>query len=126
MVAVSAPLTNQSAVPRATVVWARDCARAIYTGVMTARPPGRYESLRVFLASQPGEELTLTFAEIERLLGAPLPAAAWLRAWWTNAADEPQARAWLKAGWRVRWVRRQGSQAAVTFSRSTATLGTMP
>jgi hypothetical protein len=107
-------------------VWAHDRALAIYTGVMTARPPGPYESLRVFLASQPGEELTLTFAEIERLLGVPLPAAAWLRAWWTNAADEPQSRAWLKAGWRVRWVRRQGSQAAVTFSRSTAALGAMP
>jgi hypothetical protein len=93
---------------------------------MAPRPPGPYESLRAFLATQPGDELTLTFAEMERLLGAPLPAAAWLRSWWTNAADAPQARAWLKAGWRVRWVRRQGPQAAVTFSRPASSSSSMP
>ena len=85
---------------------------------MAARPPEPYEPLRVHLAAHPGEELTLTFAELETLLGAALPDEAWLRTWWSNTPGVPQARAWLRAGWRVHWVRRRGDEAAVTFTRA--------
>ncbi len=91
---------------------------AVSTGLMAARSPDPYEPLRLHLAAQPGEELTLTFAELEVLLGTPLPDEAWLRTWWTNTPGVPQARAWLRAGWRVHWVRRSGDEAAVTFTRS--------
>ncbi len=62
--------------------------------------------------------MTLTFTALEALLDAPLPDGAWLRAWWANSTGTPQARAWLRSGWRVRWVRRSGAEAAVTFVRS--------
>ena len=95
--------------------------RAAYTGGVASQTPNPYEPLRAYLASQTGPELTLTFTAIEALLGTPLPDAAWQRAWWTNAAGVPQAHAWLRSGWRVRWVRRQGAAAAVTFSRAVGT-----
>ncbi len=77
-----------------------------------------YQPLADFLADHPGPEATLTFAQLEGILGAPLPAAAWTRGWWVNdRVAAPQAHAWLAAGWVVRWVRRSGDQAAVTFVR---------
>src|SRR5215208_1973531 len=91
---------------------------AAYTALMTPTAPGLFDRLRAALLSREGEELTLTFAALERLLGAALPDDAWLRAWWANDPRSPRARAWLAAGWRVRWVRRSGDEAAVTFSRS--------
>ena len=121
---VSIPFTSTPAASvwlhAPTVLLARGCRclHSAYTSLMAARPPDPYEPLRLHLAAHPGEELTLTFVELEALLGIPLPDEAWLRTWWTNAPGVPHARAWLRAGWRVRWVRRSGDQAAVTFSRS--------
>ena len=45
----------------------------------------------------------MTFAEVERLIGAPLPTSAyWYQAWWANNhTSHVQARAWMAAGWRV-------------------------
>ncbi len=92
--------------------------RSAYTGLVTARPSDPFEPLRRHLAALAGEDLTLTFTDIEQLLGTSLPEDAWRRTWWANAPDVPQARAWLRAGWQVRWVRRRGSEAAVTFTRA--------
>ncbi len=48
------------------------------------------------------DEVTLTFDEIENLLGVPLPASAHGRAWWSNRGrGSLQAAAWLDAGYRV-------------------------
>ena len=122
MVAFPFPVAHPPGAPRRTVSrltsWGRAYVRAAYTGVMGPRPPDPYRPLRVYLANQAGDEVTLTFAEIESLLGISLPDGAWLRAWWTNAPGAPQARAWLRTGWRVRWVRRSGTEAAVTFTRA--------
>ncbi len=71
----------------------------------TGKPP-KYEPLRRYLAAQVGETVTLTFAEIEGLIGASLPASAEQRSWWVNRTDGglPQMRAWQRAGWRVSTV----------------------
>lgn len=55
--------------------------------------------------------MTLSFAQLEQLLGDALPASAheW-RPWWGNQTDtsnRPQARAWLAAGWEVDYVNQQ-------------------
>jgi len=43
-------------------------------------PPGRkYQPLADYLAAHPADEVTLTFAQIEAILGAPLPSSAYLR-----------------------------------------------
>ena len=50
-------------------------------------------------------QVTLTFAEIEHIVGAPLPASHLdHQAWWANQSDTTnrvQARAWTNAGFRV-------------------------
>ena len=119
---VSMPLSAQrerrTPGPAAAVVdVGRRSVRSAYTGLVTARPPNPYEPLRRHLTSYPGQDLTLTFMDIEQLLGRPLPEDAWRRTWWANTPDVPQARAWLRAGWQVRWVRRRGAHPAVTFAR---------
>ena len=119
---VSLPLAprRDRALPRCTTALlgvGRRSVRTAYTGLVTTRPPDPYDPLRRHLAAHTGQDLTLTFTAIEQLLGAPLPAEAWRRTWWTNAHEVPQARTWLRAGWQVRWVRRSGAEAAVTFTR---------
>jgi hypothetical protein len=61
----------------------------------------KYEPLRDHLAGYTaGDQLLLSFAEIEELVG-PLPRGARrLRQWWANERTA-QARAWRAAGWRV-------------------------
>ncbi len=78
----------------------------------------KYDPLRDLLASIPLSvtEKTLTFSEIENILGFRLPNSAYNhRAWWANpssADDHPYAQSWLAAGWKVeivnqneKWVR---------------------
>ncbi|GJM20074.1 MAG: hypothetical protein DHS20C14_22870 [Phycisphaeraceae bacterium] len=64
---------------------------------------GKYDPLQSWLSQHGGARTTLSFDEIERLIGASLPDTACnLREWWGNNADgHPQARAWLDAGYRV-------------------------
>jgi hypothetical protein len=70
-------------------------------GATRARPRTNAEPLPDFLVtSQP--PLTLGFAEIERIIGRPLPPSARRhRAWWANSPSHPVARQWLAAGWRA-------------------------
>jgi hypothetical protein len=73
----------------------------------------KYDPLERYLAGAPGATLTLRFADIETIVGAPLPAGAHSqRGWWANTPRSLQGRAWLRAGWRA-----QG----VTFGRRTVT-----
>lgn len=63
---------------------------------------GKYDPLRAYLATMPGEAVCYTFAEIEAIIGAPLPPTA-LRhtAWWANSPrfDHPQSQAWMAGVW---------------------------
>jgi hypothetical protein len=83
----------------------------------------KYEPLELHLraAAVGARELTLSFAEIERILGARLPASAKShRAWWSNQRDSktrPQAHAWLSAGFLVDMVN-QGGNASIRFKRA--------
>lgn len=68
----------------------------------------KYDPLQTYLARYEGSRRTLSFAEIERIIGAELPPSAReYREWWANQADtrnRPQAKAWQSAGWEVRSV----------------------
>ena len=68
----------------------------------------KYAPLTQYLAAQPGATVTLTFADIEALLGAPLPASARRRTdWWGNhIRSQSHTRAWTAVGWRVQRVNR--------------------
>ncbi|SRR5258708_21783888 len=66
---------------------------------------GKYDPLKVFLAGQTGERVPLSFAEIEQLVGAPLPNSKRHPAWWSNnPSNNPMTRAWLAAGYRTEQV----------------------
>ena len=60
----------------------------------------KYDSLGVYLKRQAGDRIPMTFAEIEKIIGAKLPRSAREhRPWWGNsAANHVNAKAWLDAG----------------------------
>ena len=66
---------------------------------------GKYDPLKGFLTAQPGERVPMTFAEIERLLGAPLPKSKQYPAWWSNnPSNNTMTQAWLDAGFTTEQV----------------------
>src|SRR5262245_29655162 len=77
-------------------------------GEPTARPDPssdrtEYRPLQKYLRERYADIVVLTFAQIEDLLGAALPAAARLHStWWTDAAADGtpsvQSRSWTQAG----------------------------
>jgi hypothetical protein len=61
----------------------------------------KYDALKNHLKAQRADRVPMTFAEMERVLGFPLPPSSRKhRAWWAN---DPQghvnARAWREAGY---------------------------
>ncbi len=93
-----------------------------------AQLPGKYQRLAGHLATQEGDQLTLTFAEIERIMRGALPATAYSRTFWTNnphGRGHP-SRALSSAGWHVvtaeLWRRRItfGRMASAMLSPSSA------
>ena len=69
---------------------------------MTRAPViGTYHVLHVYLRDRFANRVVLTFAEIERLLGFPLPEAARLDClWWEtviHGVRSPQSDAWILA-----------------------------
>jgi hypothetical protein len=61
----------------------------------------KYDALGTYLRSQSANEVTMTFAEIERITGAKLPASARYRAWWSNnPLNSVLTKVWLDAGYR--------------------------
>jgi hypothetical protein len=94
----------------------------------------KYEPLEKFLRCEAGESRALSFAEIETILGAPLPKSArQRREWWSNnPKGHVNAQAWLRAGFRAEQVkigdgsvvfRRQGGDPALAEGRSPRSLG---
>lgn len=83
---------------------------------------GKYDPLRVYLHSQSGEggRFTMTFSEIDQLVGQLPQSARRRREWWDDTPDtRVQARAWQAAGWHVYAVDLEGEQ--VIFARGSVT-----
>jgi hypothetical protein len=79
----------------------------------------KYEPLSARLAGHAGPEWRASFAEIEEVLGFPLPRGARAgKVWWRNTGAQPHQRAWTGAGWEAAEV----DQAAghVTFRKTAA------
>ena len=70
----------------------------------------KYGSLENYLRDQPWDEVPMSFADIERVIGARLPPAAQRhRAWWSNnASNNVMTKAWLNAGFRSERVDLEG------------------
>lgn len=77
----------------------------------------KYEPIGSHLKSMGGEVATLSFDEVEELIGGPLPSSARRhRAWWANTDTHSQASVWLKSGWTV--ARADLENATITFARA--------
>jgi len=66
----------------------------------------KYDALGNYLAKQFSKELasriSLTFQQVEEILGFPLPRSAYAQEeWWSNSQLYPQAHSWLDIGWEV-------------------------
>lgn len=61
----------------------------------------KYDKLTRFLQRQRTAEVSLSFAEIERIIGGLLPKASQTEDWWTEAAETPQALAFQASGFQV-------------------------
>ncbi|HTF96406.1 MAG TPA: hypothetical protein VL995_09760 [Cellvibrio sp.] len=65
----------------------------------------KYLPLDEWFCTQPDSKrrLTLTFEQIEKILGAPLPASSVKPSWWTNVYPKIQSHrtSWLNHGWLV-------------------------
>ena len=85
---------------------------------------GKYGHLGEHLrqAEQDGDNrISLTFSDIEDLIGYDLPdSAREHRTWWANYYGNNQAKAWLEAGWLVDGV--EMSQEEVNFRQSRVAL----
>ncbi|OCW58130.1 DUF7662 domain-containing protein [Hoeflea olei] len=77
---------------------------------------GKYEPLREFLASQTRDQIQMSFAEIEAVLGEPLPASKRFPAWWSNnTMNNVMTKEWLAAGFQSEQVDIAGEK--LTFRR---------
>jgi hypothetical protein len=90
--------------------------------------PSKYQPLADWLAAQETPAVTLTFADVARILGSLLPAGArWQAGWWTPEVyqswwtrgehSDIHARLWRAAGWHVTAVDLETRR--VTFTRLT-------
>jgi hypothetical protein len=66
----------------------------------------KYEPLKSYLENRRFNEVPMTFAEIEKVLGFKLPEKSQQhRAWWSNnASNSVMTKAWLAAGYRTERV----------------------
>jgi hypothetical protein len=85
----------------------------------------KYTPLRDFLDHQVKREIRLGFAEVEKILGAPLPRSAFEhQAWWANNPEgHSHCRSWHDAGWRTEGLSLTGRSIVFTkvSKSSTAT-----
>ena len=84
---------------------------------MSAISKSKYQPLTRHLSAQRGGRVSMSFAEIERVLGAKLPASANThRAWWSNnPRNNVMTKAWLDAGFQSEQVDIDGKK--LVFSR---------
>jgi hypothetical protein len=79
----------------------------------------KYNPLSARLSGHAGPEWRASFAEIEEVLGFPLPKGARSGAvWWRNTGAQPHQRAWTGAGWEAAHV--DHAQGLVTFRKVAA------
>ena len=67
---------------------------------------GKYMPFEKYLAALPGSthQITLTFAQIEKILAFQLPSSAYEdRRWWDHetVGNHVNKRAWSNAGWKI-------------------------
>ena len=65
---------------------------------------GKYEPITRYLLGVRADEVRVSFADLEAILGFSLPESARLySAWWANESDgrHSQCRSWIDVGWKT-------------------------
>lgn len=78
----------------------------------------KYEPLQRHLLACRGQDLVLSFSDIEEIVGFRLPASARkYAAWWSNSdSSHVQAQAWLDAGYETTDVDIPGERLTLSFT----------
>jgi len=78
-----------------------------------------YDALGAYLRNCTEDRVTLTFDEIESIVGNLAPSARENRTWWGNTVNRTrtQAQAWMAAGWVVAKHGVNLTRGEVTFER---------
>jgi hypothetical protein len=80
--------------------------------------PSKYAPLTHYLAALPADAVRLTLAEIEAIIGVPLPSWEQQATFWGNSPHGTFAgRPWVRAGWRVVRTELHAQPPAVTFAK---------
>jgi hypothetical protein len=92
---------------------------------MTSRAKSKYKPLTAHLRAQHGKSVRMSFAEIERVIGAKLPCSAAVhRAFWSNnPSNNVMTRAWLEAGFESEQVDLGGRK--LVFRRMSSPAGSL-
>ncbi len=65
----------------------------------------KYDPLKIHLNLSENQTITLSFSEIEKILGKPLPTSAFRHnAWWSNEVKgtHTQSNSWMDSGYRTK------------------------
>jgi YD repeat-containing protein len=66
---------------------------------------GKYDPLKTFLETSAGDDIPMSFEDVEKVLGTPLPGSQRYPAWWSNnPSNNTMTQAWLDAGFRTERV----------------------
>jgi hypothetical protein len=86
----------------------------------------KYEPLEHHLRDARADQVPLSFAEVERIIGSALPQSARkYQAWWANSPEgHVNAQAWLAAGYRAQRVDIDGEQVIFVRNPAAATRDT--
>jgi len=75
----------------------------------------KYDPLGQYLESRSDRRIAMSFAEIERIVGARLPRSKMHRAWWSNnPSNNVMTRQWLSAGYQTEQVDIAGERLVFT------------
>lgn len=90
----------------------------MFHGGMENMKGDKYRNLQKWLENNSSERITLTFSEIERILGFTLPESAKTHTeWWANDSSHSQA-VWLDAGYKTVNSSIAISSKKITFEKS--------
>jgi len=64
----------------------------------------KYRGLTEYILNNNGSKISLTYPEIEKIIGFKLPDSAYdhMRAYWSNTETHSYAKSWLAIGYRTR------------------------
>lgn len=87
----------------------------------------KYVNLGKYLKKQNLEHVPMTFAQIERIIGAKLPASSRYRAWWSNNDfNSVMTKIWKEAGFESEQVDMAGRKLVFRRVRSPSQPGPTP